>query len=383
MITFLVLLSANAAYYSAHPNQMSICPEKLSLINQETGGVEFVDKSSECGQLIIKSMYGRYADIIFNNDYQLSTPTAAEFTLPQFEEQSRAYILREHPKLRYELWKESAPDVILLGSSIFFCAFNRPTFYKEHLDKKLLDFTTGNNTPYIADYFMRYADSIGCKFKPNTIVLYGLNRVELLPDYKDSSAHDYVKSVISKEAIISFWNSVGNILKIPELRYDVTSAIKGVYNRVFRRNTVYRKEVAAEHIKDEESFVSYIESIAPKNNTERAFAEDRIEKIVALNDWLSSKGCKLVILKLPQSLYNDIVLNTVGQSYYDEELKKLSTKGVACADVSDLSQLNISQMDYIWPNNIFDPEHLNVLGSKKYTKALMSNLLDSLIQEKH
>lgn len=379
VLAFASLLLVNAGYYNSHPNQMTVFPEKLSLINQHTGAVAFVEKENNRGKGIISKMYGSYSRFIQGHDYLLSTPKAAEFTLPQFEEHGNNFILREHPRLRYELWKNQAPDVILLGSSIFFCAFNRPAFHERYINLSMLDFTTGNNTPYIADYFMSYADSIGCRLKPNTVVLYGLNRVELFSDYKDSNTHDYVKQTILRDEQVSFGNCIASFLKIPELRYNVTTTINERYNRVFRSSSVYRKEVANEHLKDEESFVDYIKSIAPANNTVRKFDNNRITKLVALNNWLASKGCKLYVLKLPQSLYNDIVLNTVGQSYYDEELKKLKEKGVDYIDVSDLKSYNISQLDYIWPNSIFDPEHLNVDGAQKFTKALMNNLLDSLL----
>lgn len=381
LVTFLLLLSANAAYYHFYPNQMSVCPEELSVVNESTGAVAFIDKKSERGRSIISKMYGPYSSAIQQNNYLLSTPKAAEFTLPQFEESNTAYILREHPGLRYELWKKQSPDLILLGSSIFFCAFNRSVFYERHSAKRLLDFTTGNNTPYIANYFIKYADSIGCEFKPNTVVLYGLNRVEMLPDYKGRNSHDYVKEAISENEHVTFNNRLGGVLKMPELRYSVTSTIKDGYNRLFRGESVYRKEVPAKHLKNELVFEHYIRTIAAQNNTQRNFANDRVMQIVSLNNWLKQKGAKLYVLKLPQSLYNDIVLNTTDYSYYDRELERLASQGVVCIDASNLKEYNLTQLDYIWPNNIFDPEHLNVRGSKRFTEALMSNLLDSLLTQ--
>lgn len=373
------LLGVNKVYYSLYPNQLSVEPLKLSLVNEETHDLEFIDRKSADGKAIIKKMYGGYADyIIHNEELEMSTPSSAEFTVPQLAYKDNAYVLREHPALRYELWKQEAPDVILLGSSIFFCGFNRDVFFETYPEKRLLDFTTGNNTPFIAHYFMQRADSLRLDFKPGTVVLYGMNRVELLEGYKDKHSHDFVKDALAGTATEPEPDEqIAAFLKFPELRYDMTNGLKHLYDDLFRGNNVYRKEVDSIHIESDKAFTDYQRSVAPEYAGTKTFDKERIEELIALNNYLSSNGCKLIVLKLPQSLYNHIAMNTQGYSYFDKEMEQLKAAGISYIDVSDMQAYDIRQTDYLWPGNIFDPEHLNVHGAKRFTRSLIENVLDT------
>lgn len=373
------LLGVNKVYYTLYPNQLSVQPLKLSLVNEETHDLEFIKRNSTEGKAIIKKMYGGYAEHIINSEeLEISTPSSAEFTVPQFELNKEAYVLREHPALRYELWKQEAPNVILLGSSIFFCGFNREVFFETYPDKKLLDFTTGNNTPFIANYFMQRADSLRLNIKPGTVVLYGMNRVEMLEGYKDKHSHDFVKEALTggakehepDEQIAAF-------LKFPELRYDMTNGLKHLYDDLFRGNNVYRKEVDSIHIESDKAFTKYQRSVAPEYTGTKVFDKERVEELIALNNYLGDNDCKLIVLKLPQSLYNDIAMNTQGYSYFDQEMEQLKAAGISYVDVSDMQTYNIRQTDYLWPGNIFDPEHLNVHGAKRFTRSLINQVLDT------
>ena len=325
-------------------------------------------------------MYGSYDSFILANDYPLSTPTSAEFTLPQFRYKCRPYILREHPALRYNLWKQQSPDVILLGSSIFFCDFSRQEFYKRYPGKYLLDFTTGNNTPFISSWLMHYVDSIVLQFKPGTIVLYGMNRVEMLKEYKSATSHQYVKDAVTKPQVKKTADQlIEEYLCLPQLRYDVTNALKNKYDDWFRGGNMYRKAVDSEHLRSEAEFTKYIQSTAGKSDKTNQFDPERVIEIKTLADFLQQRGCKLVILKLPQSQYNDIILNTTGYSWFDKEAVQFSHENISYVDVSDMNKFNINQLDYIWPGNIFDPEHLNIEGSEKFTNSLMKLVLDSML----
>lgn len=357
----------------------------LSVVNETTHKLSFVDKASDDGKAIIKKMYGVYANEIINDrTLAVSTPSSAEFTVPQFAYKDNNYLLREHPALRYELWKKDAPDIVLLGSSIFFCDFNRASFFERYPNKKLLDFTTGNNTPFIAHFFIKKADSMHLPFKPGTIVLYGLNRVELLQDYKDKNSHDFVKEALNNEPIaLNPDDKIANFLKLSELRYDVTNGLRHIYDDMFRASNLYRKEVDSQHIQTEQAFVKYIRSAAPKFDGTKAFDDERIEEIKQLATLLEKHGCQLVLLKLPQSLYNDIAMNTEGYSYFDEQVSQLKRNNISYIDVSDHEQYDIEQRDYLWSGNVFDPEHLNVKGAQRFTKALMRHVLDSMINQQN
>ncbi|HEY9177099.1 MAG TPA: hypothetical protein VIN07_05390 [Flavipsychrobacter sp.] len=383
IILFALLVSAlvvNKVYYSYYPNQLSIKPELLSIVNTETHRLKFMRKDSEHGQIILDRMYGRYDSVILANNYLLSTPASAEFTLPQFRYKCQPHVLREHPGLRYNLWKHQSPDVILLGSSIFFCDFSRQEFYKRYPGKHLLDFTTGNNTPYIASWFMRYADSMGMQFKPGTIVLYGMNRVEMLKDYKSKSSHQYVKDAITKpQPKKTVDKLIEEYLCLPQLRYDVTNALKNKYDEFFRGGNMYRKAVDTKHLESEAEFIKYIQSATGKSEKTNEFDLDRVSEIKNLANFLQQKSCRLVILKLPQSMRNDIILNTTGYSWFDEEAVQFDHGNITYLDVSEMNKFNITQLDYIWPGNIFDPEHLNIEGSEKFTNALMKQVLDTML----
>ncbi|MBZ0100102.1 MAG: hypothetical protein K8F30_13545, partial [Taibaiella sp.] len=289
----------------------------------------------------------------------------------------------EHPGMRYRLWQCDAPDVILLGSSMFFCGFSREVFFDKYPGKYLLDFTTGNNTPFIASWLMRYADASGLKFKPGTIVLYGMNRVEMLASYKDSSSHDYVKQAIAgKIEKRTLDKEIEQFLHIPELRYDLTTTLKDKYNAWFRNENVYRTAVPRKYLVNEDALIEYITNEAQVNNSTQEFDPGRVKAVQALADFLRQRGCKLVILKLPQSLYNDMVLNTAGYSWFDQEMQKLEHENIRYIDVSGLSGYGLTQLDYIWPGNIFDPEHLSLQGAKKFTNVLMRQVLDTMLQKK-
>lgn len=343
-----------------------------------------MERDTEHGKIILNRVYGMYDSFIFNNDFPLSTPNSAEFTLPHVRYKCKPYIIREHPALRYELWKHKSPDVILLGSSIFFSAFSRQEFYKKYPGKYLLDFTTGNNTPFIASWFMRYADSIGLEFKPGTVVLYGMNRVEMLESYKSRQSHEYVKEAIkNKEDRPTFDQLIEQYLCMPQLRYDATNFLKNKYDDLFRGGNMYRKPVDEKYTGNETAFISYIEQSAIEGRLENKFDPERIEEITALANFLAEKGCQLVIMKLPQSLYNDIALNTKGHSWYDMEVVRLRHDNIAYSDVSDLKDFNLSQLYYIWPGDIFDPEHLNIDGSEKFTAALMQQVLDTMLAKQN
>ncbi len=357
---------------------------ELSLLNEHTHRIKLVERHTEHGKIILNRMYGMYDNAILNNDFPVSTPVSAEFTLPQFRYKCQPHILREHPGLRYELWKHHAPDVILLGSSIFFCDFSRQVFYEKHPDKYLLDFTTGNNTPFIASWFMRYADSIGLEFKPGTVVLYGMNRVEMLTSYKTQHSHEYVKDAIkSKGERVTFDQLIERYLCMPQLRYDVTNVLKNKYDDWFRGGNMYRKAVDEKYLDNETIFIRYMQSAAAVTSKDNAFDEARIHEILHLAYFLQQRGCKLAILKLPQSLYNDIILKTGGHSWFDKEIARLQHENINYIDVSDLKEYNLSQLDYIWPGNVFDPEHLNVDGAEKFTAALMQQVLDTMLAKQN
>lgn len=381
VITFLLLATINKVWYTLHPNQLSIVPDNISMLDEATHELKLIERSSKEGVAIINKLYGSYSHTILNRkEIKLSTPTASEFTVPQVEYNDKAYVVREHPNLRYELWETAAPDVILLGSSIFFCDFNREIFFDRYPDKKLLDFTTGNNTPFIAHYFMHRADSLHLTFKPGTVVLYGMNRVEMLATYKDRNSHNFVKDVLeqgTKEK--NHDEKIATFLKLPQLRHDVTTTIKSTYDSWFRGTNVYRKEIDKKYRTNESQFMSYQQSVATPSKTANSFDKDRVKELDDLATMLSSHGCKFVVLKLPQSLYNDITLNTEGHSYFDNEMKHIQSANIQYNDVSDFKSYNISQRDYIWPDNVFDPEHLNVQGAKRFTLALIDNVLDSML----
>lgn len=379
-----LLLVANKAYYTQYPNQLSLKPIELSLLNEQTHRIKFLDKHTEQGKIILKRMYGVYDSMILNNDYPVSTPVSAEFTLPQFWYNGSPYILREHPALRYELWKHKSPDVILLGSSIFFCDFSRQVFYEKYPDKYLLDFTTGNNTPFIASWFMHYADSIGLEFKPGMVVLYGMNRVEMLKSYKTQHSHEYVKEAIkSKGEQPTFDQLIEQYLCMPQLRYDLTNTLKDKYDDWFRGGNMYRKAIDKKYLDNETAFIRYMQSAAAVTGKDNTFDEERIEEILSLADFLQQRGCKLVLLKLPQSLYNDIVLSTGGHSWFDKEITRLQHENIRYIDVSDLKEYNLSQLNYTWPGNIFDPEHLNIDGAEMFTASLIQQVLDTMLAKQN
>lgn len=380
-----VSLALNKTYYSLHPNQVSIDATKLSVIEEETGELELIDRNTERGKRLLNKLYGSYSAVLHTKlELPVSTPSPAEFTVPQIEDNNKAYVVREHPNLRYELWKEEAPDVVLLGSSIFFCDFNREVFFEHHPNKKLLDFTTGNNTPYIAHYFMQRANSMHLTFKPGSIVLYGMNRVEMLQEYKSRDAHNFVIEALNGEGEETNPDEqIAAFLKIPELRYDLTNGLKHTYDDIFRGNNVYRKRVEDKHIVNDETFIVYQKSVAPAYSGSKKIEEDRITEIQALATLLKKHGCQLVILKLPQSLYNDIAMNTEGYSYFDSAMAQLEPNNIRYVDASAFKEYNIKQTDYLWPGNIFDPEHLNVQGAKRYTEALIKNIVDSLLTKEH
>ncbi len=351
-------------------------------MNQSNHELIYYDRSSKQGKEVLKKMYGSYWEyIISDENLQVSTPNASEYTLPQIKLENEAYVVREHPDLRYKLWEQEAPDVILLGSSIFFCDFNRATFFEKYPNNKILDFTTGNNTPFIAHYFMQRADSIGLKFKDKTIVIYGMNRVEMLEGYKNRQYHDFIKHVLNdvtpeKDA----GQTIAEFLNIPQLRYDVDRTLKNKYDDVFRSENIYRKKIEDEYLKNEEVFREYLKSLIPeKQQPEQNFSKERIKEIEAIAHFLKERNSNLIILNMPQSIYNDHITNGLD---FDKEMNKIEGDNIFYVDVSDHDEYNISQLDYIWPGNVFDPEHLNIDGADRFTESLIEKVVDSLLINK-
>ena len=148
------------------------------------------------------------------------------------------------------------------------------------------------------------------------------------------------------------------------------------YNRAFRNEDVYKQKVDTGM--SDEAFAEYQQRIALKNNTDKRFDPTRVQAIHDIATLLQQHHCMLTILKLPQSVYNDVTLNTTGYSYFDREIEKLITDNIQYINASDYNLYDIHHKDYIWPGHKFDPEHLNKAGSARFTKALMKNIIDSM-----
>ena len=54
MITSLLLIAINKVWYTLHPNQLSIKPLKLSLLDETTHEIKLIDRTSKDGTEILK-----------------------------------------------------------------------------------------------------------------------------------------------------------------------------------------------------------------------------------------------------------------------------------------------------------------------------------------
>src|SRR5690606_5574210 len=152
LAVLLVFFVVVKLYYQYCPGPLIVNPTKVAILKPGEGSQKFLDRATEDGTLIIRNAYGSYADYVIENDsLPVSTPAAIAFTLPPIQYDGQYYFLREHALLKYRLWAHQPPQSVLLGSSIFFNGFNREAFFTKYPEVKLLDFTTGNNTPFIAN----------------------------------------------------------------------------------------------------------------------------------------------------------------------------------------------------------------------------------------
>lgn len=373
-------------YYSIYPNQLSFHPSDIAIVRENSNCQKFISRTSDEGKDILQKAYGSYTDyIVTHPEIDISTPLSAEFTLPQMKVDDEVYILREHPSLRYHLWKKDAPDVVLLGSSVFFCGFNRETFFQIHPELKLLDFTTGNNTPFIAYDMLHYADSLGLQFKPNTIFLYGMNRVEMLAKYKGRAAHDLLRDVINNrvtEGEKSSAAKISDFTNLSNLKFDLNNYFNKTYSKLFIPS-VYKREIPGKYLHNAEKLRTYLMSkVDAPDISEKTFDEERILELRKLAQLLQKHKCRLVILKMPLSVYTDRMLNITKQpSYFDIGAKEFNFPNTEYLDVSDNKKVGITELDFVWPGNVFDPEHLNFQGADKFTRYITANIIDSSIHK--
>jgi hypothetical protein len=384
MLSFLV---GTKAFYYLYPNSLSYKPSQIGLIRENTTSQLFIDRNSKDGEEILKRSYGSYTGFIEEHQQvDISTPSSAEFTLPHVRYNNEFYLLREHPALRYHLWQHQPPDVVLLGSSVFFSDFNRETFFRIHPDVKLLDFTTGNNTPFIASYLLHYADSIGLKFKPGTLFIYGMNRNEMLASYKDRNAHDHVKKAIRGEDYNTkptVAERISKYLSIEHLKYDLTSSLVHVYSRLFR-GSVYRTEIDEQYLKDARQFRQYLLANAEAGtDSNKSFDEERVREMQKMAALLQKHDCSLVIVQMPLSSHADYEAGSYKRpSYFDKNIHRLMFPCVSYIDLSDHTTIGITDLDYMWPGKVFDPEHLSFEGADKFTRHLVSHVIDPALKKK-
>jgi hypothetical protein len=341
--------------------------------------------------------------------------------LPTFRINGEFYAYRESPTMSLHLWQQQAPDVILLGSSMFFMNFNRTTFFKEHPDKRLIDMTMGNNTPLLSKFMLDAADKIGLKMKPGTIVLYGMNAVEFLDFYYppfphvsrafaiefgtepfaktfemrltqrlhigvvkeriDQDAHvwvadhkDLLQSIVRKLSLSD--NLIASAYAAPKSVEEQAEPYAEFIHQPYR----YSPLIPAELEGNPKGLANLLRKIAPawdgKSYDNYEYGADKVAAFKDIARRIKAAGGTLVLIKVPSSTLGYYRSPSSEYSFHKRIDALVKETGVVYVDLTPWDKTGIDDRDFIYPQHQLNPEHLNYEGADKLTRYLISHILE-------
>ena len=424
---WLLLVGLLIGYGASQANRPSptIAPDQVNLIDFERGVYELLDRQQPLAQALLTSAYGPYADSVIRSDHDISIPTDWEYTLPTFMVDGSFYALRESPTLRYHLWRETAPDVVLMGSSMFFMNFNRQTFFSRFPKARLIDFTMGNNTPLLTRYMVEQLDRLDLHFKPGVVVLYGINGAELADFYHPDFAH--IRNVVGDEFGFNpvqdrLHRLLLDSLGMRPLREDLLAAVRqfpakaaavlddltgpaatvapadrapaasatgeaaacnrsepscalfDFENQPYKYSPYFPAALAD----DPAGLAAFVRKLAPAWSgqfTLHPMTEKKIAALAAVKEMVERDGARFILVKVPTSTLGYYRAPSVEWSFTQQIDAVVERLGIEFYDLTDWELTGLDDTHFVFPGQQFNPEHLNYEGSDVFTRHIIEAIL--------
>jgi hypothetical protein len=417
------LISLAVSYNRIYLREQGVAPNEISVINQDTLTYQLYPRDGALAQKLLPKAYGLYAPFVKQGRFPLSIDRVGEFTLPPVKVDDVVYLLRESPTLRYRLWQERRPQLLLLGSSILFEGFNRTLFYDEFPDQTLIDFTMGNNTPDKADFMLRRAVELGLRLDPGAVVIYGINDFELISYYGANwgylrDAIDYQLGLMPYSKVLAtwllhslgmqayrdhLWSTLRDYAK-PLAAVWATPAVPGaavpagpealvVADNDAAASSCARREidiikvyfvyidVPQDCAGNVEDLSRYLLAQVPKGLgiLDVSYSDVHIRHLLQVKQLVTSWGAKFVLVKMPTS--NFARARSPSYDYHFNRLigGVITQVGATYYDASDFDKVGINEANYLWSHDRFDPEHLNFDGSRIFTRYVLDHVYRPLL----
>ncbi len=366
--------------------QIPLGPAKLSVIEYETDRYGLVTPATPEGQAILNHAYGPYASVLATGRYLLSYSEEAEFTLPRIDTGSRRVLLREAPGLRLNLWQERPPQVVMLGSSMFFMGMNRQRFFDATNNQvRLIDFTMGNNNPGVADFLLDRLSDASLRIEPGTLVLYGFGNYEFDQRFCAPIAEHITRAfgqVAGQQPTKTLRERFEGAVQLSNFRAHL---IKVVETSFVQRVVLGRRDpliVPAAIVADVDGLRAWgMSTVVPGLllNTP-ALCGEAVEAMRRVIGRLSEAGADVVLVRLPMASPVRYAERLPGreQEIADTALAQLASTGLRfrLVDLEDPATLGADDRDYvIGPTRYWDVGHLNWDGGLKLTDYLLRQVI--------
>ena len=377
----LLVLAANAVYFHNFTELRFLDPSRLALVDvRETIGqpekrIVLFDRDDPATQRIIEMSYGPYKNFISTSDLPLSVASEGEFTLPHAKLNGKPYFIREHPELRYRLWKFAPPDFVLMGSSMMFQNFNRSVYLQRYPGRYLIDFCMGDNTPFLTGFMLNKLDDCRLWFKPGSTVVYGLNTYELMQGYLGKTREDVIKAlsaVDNKSIKKSLKGWLRLTLRTQGPKYLAQKAIRKV--RIGNRS--YMKPVAKELSRRPKMLREILMGNLPQNRPDKRFPINRaqLRRLSIIMKMVELSEARFILVLVPSSSLDERAHGTFVQDLSHTLAKVCKQAGAEYYDLWDHQKTGIDDRDFLVKGSAglyLNPQHLNYDGSVKFTNRLL------------
>ena len=371
-------------------------PTKLSVIDFTTGSYRLVEKSDPLGGELIRKAYGPYSGFSLENEVALSIKSPVEISIPTFEVGSDYYGLREGLSLRYRFWAMHPPKVVLLGSSMLFMNFRRSEFFRLYPDVHLIDFTLGNNVPPLTEALFAKLDELDLEIEPGTLFLYGMKAWEFdqrrawgMGAGRQQALDEISKAEGRLQNNVS--DALARFLRFDVLRERVNGLVQSI-SRSIRPNrhpdaggggaVVDRRtiaEISNDPVALREYLTSFPQTFPDDGSPAEALDVELVQSVKRVARKIRQAGGRLVIIQLPDSTFSVHRVEGLYKNFNAGIEGLAEDVGAALIDLSHHDELGIDDRHYVWPNNRFDPNHLNAEGSMVFTKRLIKDVISPFL----
>ena len=387
LVIAVALVTLMGAAYFPHEPGTEFDDGRLSVIDFNNESYTLVEKESVLGRELVERAYGPYSRFILENNVELSISSPVEIAIPTFLIDSTYYGLREGLSLRYRLWREHSPDVVLLGSSMLFMNFRRAEFYRQYPGSFLIDFTLGNNVPPLTEALFAKLDDLDLEIEPGTLFIYGMKAWEfdrtrswgMGPGRQQALDEvDALRGRFQDEAA----DAVSDFLRFEILREHLYAALRPLTRALQRniepeetRGVGLNRQTFGAIAEDPVALRSYLRNFpqtAPDDGSPaEPLDEVLVDSVLRIAQRIQRAGGRLLIVQLPDSTYSTHRMERIYKNF-NHGIEGLALQANAGRlDLSRHEDLGIDDRNFIWPNGKFDPNHLNAEGSMVFTRRLI------------